>query len=154
MLTNSLTMIVAAAVGTAPPAAEPKASPPLTIDLLAMAKEKEGCRKSDPDDGSVLVCGRRDEDRYRIDPNMLAVLRHKNAATPRPQGQRTTLNTRQCDPVGQFGCLPGPAINLFAVAGVIVRLARGESVASIAKTQPDEYDYYRTVTSVDTPEGE
>lgn len=152
MLIEGLAAIALTSVAVADPPNPPR--PGVTIDLLAMAQRKEGCRKTDPKDDSVLVCGRREEDRFRIDPDTLAVLRQKNTLTPRSPHEITALSEKACNPVGQFGCLPGPAINIFAVAGVVARLARGESIASITKTQPDDYDYYKAASGSENVDGE
>lgn len=127
----------------APAAEAPAMVPPpaVKIDLLEMAARKRGCKANKDDPGIVVVCGKREADRYRIDPDTLAVMRHKDPVNTQPDWH-TSLAEKKCSPVGQFGCLQSPAFNFLAVAGVLARLAKGESIASIAKTNPNEYSDY------------
>lgn len=153
MIQGMVVVTLATLQASASAEAPPKQPAPLTIDLLDMAARKQGCRTTPAEDGTVVVCGRREEDRYRIDPETLSVLRSKDPANANPNW-RNSLAENKCSPVGQFGCMQGPAIDFFAVAGVLVRLAKGESIASIAKTSPDEYDAYMAAKAQGQVDGE
>lgn len=137
MVAVSLSMLQVSASPDAP-ATQP---PPVKIDLLEMAARKRGCKTNKDDPGTVVVCGQRDADRYRMDPDTLKVLRRKDASDAQSDWRRSLADTK-CSPVGQFGCFRGPAIDFFAVARVLARIAKGESITSIAKTSPNDYDAY------------
>jgi hypothetical protein len=116
----------------------------------ASAKPAE-CSPTAPDPNSreIVVCAVK-PDGYRLPPDVVEARRLKKqggrGATPR--NPHETYADHSCATVGPMGCRGAPTIDLLAAAVVAEqigeRLAKGQEVGSMFKTDPQsgEYQYY------------
>jgi len=99
-----------------------------------------------PTEAEIVVCGRKD-DRYRIDPTVLAAIRIRDSrGGPRPEAH-TTMFDEGCSPVGGFSCrgqnvVPVSSILLVA-ATALIKIAKGEDLRPMLHTVPNEYELYQ-----------
>ncbi|MDQ3078191.1 MAG: hypothetical protein M3Q83_05035 [Pseudomonadota bacterium] len=129
----------AAAAAQAGPNATTAAPPRIVIPIVA-----PGC--DTPTDGAIVVCGRKN-DRYRIDPKVLAALRSRDAQRGLRPEARTMIFNERCSAVGGTAC-PGqnvvPISSMLIVAvTALVKIARGEDLLPMLKTIPDDYELFK-----------
>jgi hypothetical protein len=122
-------------------------APPRTAATVQTAVKDCSPKNPDPN-GAIVVCVERPNG-YRIDPDVLNAKKAKRQADtggPRPPERYADTS---CSVVGAGGCAFGPAINLLAAAATAIeigdRLAKGQEIGSIFKTEPgsSEYQYYQ-----------
>lgn len=106
-------------------------------------------QRPDPKTNEIVICAVKPEG-YRIDPDLMTARRQKKQGLGgRPRSPHETYADKSCATVGPMGCRGGPAINLLAtalVAGQMAnRLAKGQEVGSMFKTDPQlsEYELYQ-----------
>ena len=138
----------AAQEGPVPPDAAP-----LRIVIPIVAPR---CDTPPPADGVIIVCGRKD-DRYRIDPTVLAAIRSRDSrGGPRPDAH-TTMFSERCSPVGLSSCsgqnvVPVTSI-LMVVATAVSKVVRGEDLRPMLHTVPDEYELYKQARATEEARG-
>ncbi len=102
------------------------------------AQPAESCKSSDPT--AVVVCGR-SQQRYRIDPNVLAAARAAEAPPPKPELDATNANTCVGPNCG------GATIPLVAMALTALKAAElaaeGDDWKEAFRTHPDQYKAYQ-----------
>lgn len=119
---------------TTPP--QPSLSQVLTKQAAQSSTAK--CRDDDPTE--VVVCGR-SQQRYRIDPDVLAATRAAEAPPPKPQLDATTANACVGPNCGG-ATIPLVAMVLTAIkAGELA--AEGEDWKEAFRTHPDQYKAYQ-----------
>ena len=123
----------------APPAPKPASAPAGPADRQ--------CAPTNPDPNAktIVVCAVRPQG-YRIDPDILAARRaKKQGASIRPHNPHETYADHSCATVGPMGCRGGPTINLLAAAATVAemgqRLAKGQEIGSMFKTEPTPSEY-------------
>lgn len=131
----------AASVGPSPQ--EPPRAP------LAAKADECANQRPDPNTNAIVICAVK-PDGYRIDPDLMTAKRQKKQGIgARPRNPHETYADKSCANVGPMGCRGAPAINLLAaalVAGQMAnRLAKGQEVGSMFKTDPQmsEYELYQ-----------
>jgi hypothetical protein len=96
------------------------------------------CKDSDPTE--VVVCGR-SQQRYRIDPDVLAATRAAEVPPPKPELDATTANACVGPNCG------GATIPLVAMALTAIKAgelaAEGEDWKEAFRTRPDQYKAYQ-----------
>ncbi|WP_152569529.1 MULTISPECIES: hypothetical protein [Sphingomonas] len=132
-----LFLLMASLASPEPPAAA-QPPPPLRIDVLARPCKDDG-------DADVTVCARPRDD-FRIDPNVLAGQRAREALpvdtrSPQERSQVAdcTKEVGQCQGGGVIPILPGVVRTVTAV----VLAAKGEDWRQPFRDKPDEYQAYR-----------
>lgn len=142
-------MLAQAADASAAPAYGPSAPPPPKVASAGAPLQDCSPKAPDPDSGAVVVCVVKPNG-YRIDPDLLAAKKAKKkeqAGGPRPPERYAEV----VGPVGpQYGCIGVQCVNLVGLAltaaQIAEKLAKGETVGSVMKTQPEgssEYQYYQ-----------
>jgi len=129
-----------AMLAIAAPAAAQEAPPP-KLDLETQSKD---CEAAEP--GEVVVCGERGGDKYRLDPDVLHVIRKAEEAANPPRPPAQIAESDPCK-VGPNGCPGEGALPLLAIAmkavEVAVTAAKGEDWREPLRTRPDQYRLYR-----------
>ncbi len=139
-LTALLLLCGAPAVAKRGPAA-PSAAPIRIVIPIVEPK----CETPPSNDGVIVVCGRKDE-RYRIDPTVLAAIRTRDSrGGPRPEAHAAMFNDG-CSGIGLSRCagqnvVPVSSMLLVAVTA-LVKAAKGEDLRPMLHTVPSEYDLY------------
>jgi len=104
------------------------------------------CDTPPPTDGVIVVCGRKDE-RYRIDPTVLAAIRTRDLrGGPRPDAH-TNMFADGCSGIGLSRCsgqnvVPVSSI-LFVAVTALIKVVKGEDLRPMLHTVPSEYDLYK-----------
>jgi len=149
-------MVVMLLPGTAA-AAQKGPSPPVGAPLrIVIPIVEPRCEKPPPADGVIVVCGRKD-DRYRIDPTVLAAIRSRDPrGGPRPDAH-TTMFSERCSPVGLSSCsgqnvVPVSSI-LMVVARAVAKAVRGEDLRPMLRPVPDEYELYTQAKATEEARG-
>ena len=103
----------------------------------------------DPKNNEIVICAIK-PDGYRIDPDLMTAKRQKKQGLgARPRNPHETYADKSCATIGPMACRGTPTINLLAaalVAGQMAnRLAKGQEVGSMFKTDPQmsEYELYQ-----------
>ena len=99
----------------------------------------------DPNSREIVVCAVK-PDGYRIDPDLMAARRlKKKGESVAPRNPHETYADHSCTTVGPMGCRGQPTIDLFTAVPVLVamgqRLANGQPIGPMFKTQPAETEY-------------
>ena len=151
-------VLAQAADAPAAPAPAPQAAhgygpatpaPPRGVATVQTAAKDCSPKNPDPT-GAIVVCVEKPNG-YRIDPDVLNARKAKRQADtggPRPPERYADTS---CSVVGSGGCAFAPAINVLAAAmtaaEIGARLAKGEEIGSIFKTEPaagsTEYQLYQ-----------
>jgi hypothetical protein len=126
------------------------ATPPAPTPAPVAAKPDECAnQRPDPKTNEIVICAVK-PDGYRIDPDLMTAKRQKKQGLgSRPRSPHESYADKSCATVGPMGCRGGPTINLLAaamVAGQMAnRLAKGQEVGSLLKTDPQmsEYELYQ-----------
>ena len=128
-------------------AAQDKPVPPVAAPLrIVIPIVEPKCETSPPTEGVILVCGLRDE-RYRIDPVVLAATRSRDSrGGPRAPSHGAMFN-EGCSGIGLARC-PGqnvvPVSSILLVAATaLIKVAKGEDLRPMLHTVPSEYDLYK-----------
>lgn len=127
-------VIIAALAISAPAAAQETAPPPL--QTFRVTAQTPSCA-SDPT--AVVVCGR-SQQKYRIDPNVLAVERAAEAPPPKPSldaSQQTACVGPNCG----GGTIPLVGMALTALKAAELAAA-GDDWRDAFRTHPDQYRVY------------
>jgi hypothetical protein len=103
----------------------------------------------DPNSREIVVCAVK-PDGYRLPPDVVEArrLKKQGGRGAQPHSPHETYADHSCANVGPMGCRGAPTIDLLAAAVVAEqigeRLAKGQEVGSILKTDPQsgEYQYY------------
>jgi len=131
-------LLLAGLVGSAPSTAIGQSAPP---EPGAVAKPDFAhdvrCRSEDPT--TVVVCGR-SQQRYRIDPVVLAATRNAEAPPPRPRLDATTAEGCTGPNCGG-GVIPLVGMALTAVKAAVLA-SEGEDWRDAFRTHPDAYQVY------------
>ena len=105
--------------------------------------------RPDPKTNAIVICAVK-PDGYRIDPDLMTAKRQKKQGLgAQPRNPREGFVDKSCATVGPMGCRGAPTVNLLAaalVAGQVAnRLAKGQEVGSMFKTDPQmsEYELYQ-----------
>lgn len=136
MVRSCLILVAVAAIAAPTQAATPEAP---KLDLSTAPK---GCTPASP--GEVVVCGE-SPDKYRIDPDVLQVVRAQEQAAnpPRPPAQVTDGDPCR---IGPNGCPGEGALPLLMIAMKVVevaaQVAKGDDWREPLRTGPDEYQLY------------
>jgi hypothetical protein len=135
-------MFMVAACWPAAAMGQEASTPPEPSLSQALAKEgaqsSPGCKDSDPTE--VVVCGR-SQQRYRIDPDMLAAIRAVEAPPPKPALDAT--NAGGCiGPNCGGGTIPLVAMALTALKAAELA-AEGDDWKEAFRTHPDQYQAYQ-----------
>ena len=138
-------LLFLAQVAAGPPAPT-NAPPPSTA---AAAAQPECARQSRSNSNEIVICAPK-PDGYRLPPDVVEARRlKKQRDAGRPRSPHETYADHSCATVGPIGCRGTPAVNLLAVALTAAqmadRLAKGQEVGSMFKTdpQPSEYQLYQ-----------
>ena len=136
-------LLFAQAASVRPSPQEPPRPP------LAAKADECANQRPDPNTNAIVICAVK-PDGYRIDPDLMTAKRQKKQGIgARPRNPHETYADKSCANVGPMGCRGAPAINLLAaalVAGQMAnRLAKGQEVGSMFKTDPQmsEYELYQ-----------
>lgn len=141
------------AQAAAPSSAPVTASGPVPAPTPPVAAKPAGkdCAQqpASKNPNEIVVCAVKPNG-YRIDPDLMAARKaKKEIQTGRPRNPHETFADRSCANVGPMGCRGGPAVDLLAVAmtaaQISERLAKGQEIGSIFKTDPtpSEYQLYQ-----------
>lgn len=142
----SVLMVFAMAVpaaGGAEPGADPLgAAQGQAPERIAIPLQNPNCASGE---GEIVVCGRK-EDRYRIDPTVLAGLRAREAREVPSRPDRRIVTAEKCSPVGPNGCafqnvLPVSAIALTLITAA-VKAIKGEDLRPMLRAEPTDYELY------------
>ena len=121
------------------------AAPPAPKPASAPAADRQ-CAPTNPDPNAktIVVCAVRPQG-YRLDPDILAARRANSRVTIWPHNPHETYADHSCATVGPMGCRGGPTINLLAAAATVaemgLRLAKGQEIGSMFKTEPHPSEY-------------
>ena len=93
-----------------------------------------------------MVCGLKDE-RYRIDPTVLATLRARDSRGGPRHAAHTNMFDNGCSGIGLSPCagqnvVPVSSI-LFVAVTALIKVAKGEDLRPMLHTVPSEYDLYQ-----------
>jgi len=121
-----------------------------TVATAPSASKTPDCApQAAPTGHEIVICAVK-PDGYRINPDLMTARRQKKQGLgSRPHNPHETHADKSCATVGPMGCRGAPAINLLAaalVAGQMAnRLAKGQEVGSMFKTDPQmsEYELYQ-----------
>jgi hypothetical protein len=132
-------LLLTFALAASPVAAQdqPAAAAKALADALA-SPQRPGCTSSDP--AEVVVCGR-SQQKYRIDPDVLAASRTAEALPPKPQLDATA--TQACTGAncgGSYVPLVGMALTALKAAELA---ANGDDWRDAFRTRPDQYRVYQ-----------
>ena len=123
-------------------------TPPTATDA-SEPKAPDCAPQPDPKNNEIVICAIK-PDGYRIDPDLMTAKRQKKQGLgARPRNPHETYADKSCATVGPMGCRGTPTVNLLAaalVAGQMAnRLAKGQEVGSMFKTDPQmsEYELYQ-----------
>ena len=145
-------LLLSGAASAAQEGPSPRVAAPLRIVIPIVEPRCE----TPPADGVIVVCGRKD-DRYRIDPTVLAAIRSRDSrGGPRPDAH-TTMFSERCSPVGLSSCsgqnvVPVSSI-LIVVATAVAKAVRGEDLRPMLHTVPDEYELYTQAKATEEARG-
>lgn len=111
-------------------------------ERIALPLQNPSCTSNE---GEIVVCGRK-EDRYRIDPTVLAGLRARQARNAPSRPDRRIVTAEKCSPVGPNGCafrdvLPVSAVALTLVTAA-VKAIKGEDLRPMLRAEPTDYELY------------
>lgn len=105
--------------------------------------------RPDPKTNEIVICAIKPNG-YRIDPDLMTAKRQKKQGLgSRPHNPHESYADKSCATVGPMGCRGVPTVNLLAaalLAGQMAnRLAKGQEVGSMFKTDPQmsEYELYQ-----------
>lgn len=119
----------------APPSATPKG---IASALSSAAEARPGCDRMDSSE--VVVCGR-SQQKYRIDPSVLAAGRAAEAPPPKPQ-----LDATGAAPCAGANCGGGSYVPLVGMALTALKAAElaanGDDWRDAFRTRPDQYRVY------------
>ena len=119
-------------------AQQPQQAPP-RLDLSGPAEGE--CKPAA--EGEVVVCGERGPSPYRIDPDVLGVMRAKELAENPPRPATAVPGGDPCG-VGPNGCPGEGAVPLLAIAitaaKVAVKAIQGEDWREPLRTGPTDYE--------------
>lgn len=139
MFTTAALILLAQASGAAPvkgPAGDP---PP------ARSTGGNSCPAPSADSSTIVICTERPQG-YRLNPDVMEAKREIHSGG-RPVRQSTETPPPECATVGPFPCF-NAGINIIAAAATAAemadRVARGEEIGSMFRTDPhpDEYHLY------------
>lgn len=142
-------LLLSATAAAAQEGPTPPGAAPLRI-VIPIVEPR--CETSPPTDGVIVVCGLRDE-RYRIDPIVLATIRARDSrGGPRPDAHTNMFDDR-CNSVGLSRCagqnvVPVSSILLVA-ATALVKAVRGEDLRPMLHTVPSEYDLFKQAKAIE-----
>ena len=120
---------------------------------VALPTARPGCGQAVTTD-DIVVCGRRVDTTYRLDPRVMAATRRAGEVASPTAAERLLTS---CSAVSARGC---PGQGVVPVSGGVTRLV-GTLVAAIRgddwkepmrPTEPDEYQVYRSLAPADDPE--
>lgn len=115
--------------------------PPAIAEALKSAEVGQDAKCKNDDPKTVVVCGR-SQQRYRIDPDVLAATRAAEAPPPKPALDATTAE--QCTGPN---CGGGTYVPLVAVALTALKAAElaadGDDWREAFRTRPDQYRLYQ-----------
>jgi hypothetical protein len=145
----SLALVAAAQAVSAP--ASSYGPEPATVAAPAPPPAKQAsndCRTPavpDPNSRDIVVCAERPNG-YRLDPDVLTAKRlKKKGESIRPRNPHETFADHSCATVGPMGCRGQPTIDVFTAATALAamgdRLAKGQEIGSMFKTQPTSSEY-------------
>ena len=132
--------------GTAAGAKVAPVAPPAVPLRIVIPIVEPKCETPPSTDGTIVVCGRKDE-RYRIDPTVLAAIRTRDSrGGPRPDAHAAMFH-EGCSGIGLSPCagqnvVPVSSI-LFVAVTALVKAAKGEDLRPMLHTVPDEYALYK-----------
>lgn len=136
-MTRLWTLLVTTAASAA--IAAPASAQAPKLDLSAPPR---GCAPASP--GEIVVCGESQE-KYRIDRDVLQVIREQELAANPPRPPVQVADGDPCK-VGPNGCPGEGALPLLAIAmkaaQLAVQVAKGEDWREPLRTRPDEYEQY------------
>ena len=142
---------------TAQAGQKPPTAAPLRIVIPIVAPD---CDAPPPSEGVIVVCGRK-EDRYRIDPTVLAAIRSRDSRGGRRPDAHTNMFADGCSGIGLSRCagqnvVPVSSI-LFVAVTALIKVVKGEDLRPMLHTVPDEYALYKdakeTAEAKDSPTG-
>lgn len=122
------------------------AKTPAEEPAAARATSGGSCPAPSATETTIVICTQRPQG-YRLDPDVMEAKREIRSGG-RPVRQSTEGPPPECATVGPFPCFTA-GINLIAAAATAAemaeRLARGEEIGSMFRTDPhpDEYQLYR-----------
>lgn len=134
---NRLPLVLAAMA--LPSAAAAQESPPVPIAraLGGARADTAGCKSNDP--AEVVVCGR-SQQRYRIDPQVLAATRAAEALPPKP-ALDASRDSSCTGPNCGGGTIPLVGMALAALKAAELA-AQGDDWREAFRTHPDQYQLY------------
>ena len=122
--------------------AQPAPADPANPAPLKLQAPDEGCEPASP--GEVVVC-RKAPGKYRIDPDVLQVIRRQELAANPPRPPVQVADGDPCK-TGPNGCPGEGAVPLLMIAlkaaEVALAAAKGEDWREPLRTRPDEYQLY------------
>ena len=155
---TTLLLILAAGALAAPGgdvALEPvQSSPPERIELPVVTP---GCgpRSDKPDE--VVVCGS-GEERFRIDPSTLSVMRSRGAMRTDPTLGRARLFKEACNPVGPMAACQSDTLPVLPMAvkavTMIGKALKGEDLKPMLRPESTEYERYQAAEAERQERGE
>jgi hypothetical protein len=136
----SVALLFLAAYGPAAAAPPNPAAPP-----QLPAPRDCAAQNQDPKANQIVVCAIRPQG-YRIDPDVLEARRlKKQGSTGRPHNPHESYADRSCATVGPMGCRGQVTVDAFTAAAVLAemgaKLAKGQPIGPMFKTQPTESEY-------------
>lgn len=125
------------------------ATPAPSTAQAAVKPDECADQRRNPQANEIVICAIKPNG-YRIDPDLMTAKRQKKQGLgSRPHNPHESYADKSCSTVGPMGCRGAPTINLLAaamVAGQMAnRLAKGQEVGSMFKTDPQmsEYELYQ-----------
>lgn len=136
----ALLILVGLASSQASAAQDPASTTPKSLGQAVQGNEPQrGCRNDNPSE--VIVCGR-SEQRYRIDPDVLAATRQSEALPSKPQ-----LDASTAEPCTGPNCGGGSYVPLVGMALTAIKAAElaaaGDDWRDAFRTHPDQYKIYQ-----------
>ena len=124
---------------------------PAPAPAVSAKPAEKGCAQqpATKNPNEIVVCAVKPNG-YRIDPDLMAARKaKKELQAGQPRNPHETFADHSCANVGPMGCRGGPTVDLLAVAmtaaQISERLAKGQEIGSIFKTEPtpSEYQLYQ-----------
>jgi len=134
---NRLPLVLAAMALPSAAAAQELPPVPIARALGGARADTAGCKSNDP--AEVVVCGR-SQQRYRIDPQVLAATRAAEALPPKP-ALDASRDSSCTGPNCGGGTIPLVGMALAALKAAELA-AQGDDWREAFRTHPDQYQLY------------
>lgn len=120
---------------------------------VAVPRDEPGCERSITTE-DIVVCGRRVDTTYRLDPRLVEAQRRVEGARGGPSATERLLVS--CSDVSARGCPGQGAVSVSGAAlkfvSVLVAAVKGDDWKEpLLSNEPDEYEVYKALAPPDDP---